>query len=61
MHLVLPKLELVLQWDLPELQVLLQHFVQLVVTVQVVLEQLVLQREPLVLLQQVQLVQEFLA
>jgi hypothetical protein len=72
MHLVLLKLELVLQWDLPELQVLLQHFVQLVVKVQVVLEQPVLvvlelleqpvlQREPLVLLQQVQLVQEFLA
>jgi hypothetical protein len=65
-------LELVLQSDLRELPVLLQHFAQLVVTVLFVpvqqvlvelelLEQPVLQREPLVLLQQVQLVQEFLA
>jgi hypothetical protein len=72
MHLVLLKLELVLQSDLRELPVLLQHFAQLVVTVLFVpvqqvlvelelLEQPVLQREPLVLLQQVQLVQEFLA
>jgi hypothetical protein len=35
-------LELVLQSDLQELQVLQQHFVQLVVRVQAVLEQLVL-------------------
>jgi hypothetical protein len=60
-------LELVWQLDLQELQELSQHFAQLVVLEQLVLvvleqlEQPVLQREPLVLLQQVQLVQEFLA
>jgi hypothetical protein len=70
MHLVLLKLELVLQLDLPELQVLLQHFERQVVSVLVVsvLAPLVLQvlavleqvaRGPLVLLQQEQLAQEF--
>jgi hypothetical protein len=76
MHLVLLKLELVLQWDLQVLQELLQHYEQQVVSVQAVsvlspleqpvlqvlvalapLEQPVLQLEPLVLLQQGQLVQ----
>jgi hypothetical protein len=73
MHLVLLKLELVLRLDQQELQELLQHFVQLVESVlaplvQLVLqvlvvleplEQPVLQLEPLVLLQQEQLAQEF--
>jgi hypothetical protein len=63
-------LELALQLDLPELQVLLQHFERQVVSVLVVsvLAPLVLQvlavleqvaRGPLVLLQQEQLVQVF--
>jgi hypothetical protein len=53
-------LELVLQWDLQELPVLLQRFAQLVVMVLAVLEQLVLALE--LLAQQVlQQAQVFLA
>jgi hypothetical protein len=58
-------LELALRLDQQELQELLQHFVQLVVSVlapleqPVLLVQPVLQLEPLVLLQQEQLAQEF--
>jgi hypothetical protein len=65
MHSVLLKLELVLQWDLQELPVLLQYFAQLVVMVQVqqvlaleLLVQRVLQLEQV---QQEQPVQVFLA
>jgi hypothetical protein len=58
-------LELVLQWDLQELQELLQHFAQLVVMVLAVQVQVQLELQALaleLLAQQVlQLAQEFLA